>query len=303
MDKGQLFNYFLKLNQMNPANMKKYLLTLGISIIFPCILLNCSGKKVGTSTNDESVETSSSSVIAEPAPGQDGISFNMKLWQEGIDFYARGNEPSWSVDIDFDSKLTFKPMDGPSFELTEYSIHYAQDANILRIAGRGDSGELIVTISGDPCVDTMSGEEFRNTVNVEIRSGDDADFRSMNGCGLYVPDFRLNDIWVLKSLNGIELKADRFPDKGAPTFEFHVEEGRVAGHAGCNNFNGSFFRSRNDILHFEPFAMTRMMCPDMEIEDLVAREVAGRSMKYSIDGLILILIGFDGTELVFQKVD
>lgn len=284
--------------------MKKKLTWLGSTIIFFSLLLNCHEKKRNDSVAVEAQKQNIPASITEKSDQeQPEESFKMRLWQQGIDFYARGNEPFWSVDVDFDNELAFKLMDEPSFELSEYTLDEAQDANIMRIASQGESVELFLTVSGDPCVDNMSGEEFRNMVNVQVKLKDEADFRSMNGCGQFVPDYRLNDIWILTIVNGEQLKADRFPEKGAPNVEFHAEEGTVAGHAGCNNFNGGFFRAGFDVLHFEPFAMTRMMCPDMEIEDLFTHAVAGRRMKYNIDGMKLTLSGFDGTVLMFQKAD
>ena len=104
-------------------------------------------------------------------------------------------------------------------------------------------------------------------------------------------------------VNGKEIDVNRFPDKGRPTFEFFAEEGRIGGHAGCNNFNGGFFRAGSNILHFEHFAMTRMMCPDMELEDLIAKYVAGKRMRYKIEDMELSLTGYDETVLIFIKGD
>jgi len=283
--------------------MKNNLILLVYFLFISVFTLGCNKveKKniIDAENSKNSKDTLTTSFQNEPP----SMSFKMKLWQQGVDFYARGNEPSWAVDIDMDSGIKFSNIDGLVFETTSLKLHQAADAKMTKISGDGDSGEIIVTIVEENCNDTMSDEKFRNSVNVELKGEGDYEIETYTGCGQYVPDYRLHDIWVLVEVNGEAIDPGRFKEKGSPTFEFYVEEGRVSGHAGCNNFNGGFYRAEKDILHFEHFAMTRMMCPDMELEILVAQSVASRRMKYEIRKMELILSGYDGTKLIFKKID
>lgn len=254
-------------------------------------------------SSDIKSESDTANPIATQSSDPPSITFKMKLWEKGIDFYARGNEPSWSVDIDMDNGIKFTTLEGISIETGIPDIDKAQDENIIRIRAEIDPGDIVITIHEENCTDNMSGEVFKNKVVVILNPEGDDNYQILEGCGQYVPDYSLHDIWVLTSINGEPLERDRFPEKGSPTFEFYAEEGRVSGHAGCNNFNGSFFVAEKNVIHFEPFAMTRMMCEDMEIEDLVSNAVAGRRMKYEIRDMHLTLTGYDETELVFKKVD
>jgi len=285
--------------------MNKFFFPYFFLIAFCCFLWNCNqSKKTGeTDEEDQSSQLATPQVTEASADEPPSMTFKMKLWEKGVDFYARGNEPSWAVDIDMNKGIKYTTMDGLIIETLSYQLDKAHDENITRISGGADSGDLIITISEEECSDSMSDEKFRNKVVVEIKLDGESEYKTYKGCGQYVPDYSLHDIWELVEANGESFDASRFPDKGSPTFEFYVEEGRVSGHAGCNNFNGGFFRAENDVLHFEPFAMTRMMCPDMELEDLVSKSVAGRRMKYEIKDLKLTMTGYDGTVLVFQKVD
>ena len=283
--------------------MKNILIFLTYFLFISACTLGCNRTEKKNNIEAENSANDNEKIASTLQDEPPSISFKMKLWQKGIDFYARGNEPSWAVDIDIDKGIKFSNMDGLIIETTSLKIHRAADAMVTRISGGGDSGEIIVSINEEGCSDTMSDEKFRNSVNVEIRKRGDSKSDTYTGCGQYVPDYSLHDIWVLIEANSKKINADRFPEKGNPTFEFYVEEGRISGHAGCNNINGRFYRVGKDILHFEPFAMTRMMCPDMELEDLVAKSVSGRRMKYEIKNLELILTGYDQTELIFKKID
>jgi len=282
--------------------MNKYLSIVCICFLILAIQVGCqkSEKKDSSDTKSESDTTSS---IATQSADPPSITFKMKLWEKGIDFYARGNEPSWALDIDFDQGIKFTTMDGMNIETAIPDVDKAQDENIIRVRAEIDPGDIVITIREESCTDNMSGEAFKNKVEVILNPEGDGNYRIFKGCGQYVPDYSLHDIWVLTTVNGESLDPERFPDKGSPTFEFYVEEGRVSGHAGCNNFNGSFFIAEKNVIHFEPFAMTRMMCADMEIEDLVSKALPGKRMKYVIKDMRLTLTGYDGTELVFKKVD
>ncbi len=283
--------------------MKNILILITYFLFISAFTLGCNRVEKKNSTETENSKTDNKEIASTSQDEPASISFKMKLWQQGIDFYVRGNEPSWAVDIDMENGIKFSNLDGLIIETTSLKIHQAADATVTRISGGGDSGEIIVTITEEECRDMMSDEKFRNSVKVEIKREGEDEYGSFIGCGQYVPDYRLHDIWVLVEANGNEINSDRFPEKGSPTFEFYVEEGRVSGHAGCNNINGTFYRAGKDILHFEPFAMTRMMCPDMELEDLIAKTVAGKSMKYEIKNFELNLTGYDGTNLIFKKID
>ncbi|MDZ7614777.1 MAG: hypothetical protein U5K51_14555 [Flavobacteriaceae bacterium] len=43
----------------------------------------------------------------EPNPN-----FVIKKFEEGIDFYASGNEPFWNLDMDFEKGIRFTTIDG-----------------------------------------------------------------------------------------------------------------------------------------------------------------------------------------------
>ena len=49
--------------------------------------------------------------------------------------------------------------------------------------------------------------------------------------------------------------------------------------------------------------MTKNFCPDIDIENLLAKTVFGKRMKYARENLKLKLTGLDGTELIFKKID
>jgi len=227
--------------------------------------------------------------------------FLMKLYQEGVDFYARGNEPSWALDIDFDKEMRLMTMGGPTLKTPAAEGVRAHDADVTRYAAETDSGSLVVTISAQKCTDTMSGEEFTHSVRVEVKSEPGGEEKTFEACGRYVPDYSLNDIWVLTHLNGDAVDGSTL-QKGSPTMELHMIDNRLVGHGGCNNFMGSFAIEWKSI-RFGNLASTMMACPDMTVETAFLKAISGRSLTYRREDGLLVLSGEEDTELKFKKVD
>jgi len=72
--------------------------------------------------------------------------------------------------------------------------------------------------------------------------------------------------WTVASVKGEKLDMMK-----TPFFEFDLNENRVYGNAGCNNFNSSLILDEKDAsaVKFTMAATTMMACPDMDKERVV----------------------------------
>jgi uncharacterized membrane protein len=101
-------------------------------------------------------------------------------WQRaqarGVDFRAVGQEPGWSLEVDYQGSMTLL------YDYGERELTAASPA-LTHVSGRStlelstESGPVQVTIEDRPCSDAMSGQRFPSTVIVDI--GD----RRLEGCG------------------------------------------------------------------------------------------------------------------------
>jgi heat shock protein HslJ len=98
--------------------------------------------------------------------------------------------------------------------------------------------------------------------------------------------------WELSSLLGSGVDLTKFQG-GIPTLNF-LDEGRLAGFAGCNNFSGGFSLEGNGIM-LDPGAMTRKACPESGEDDFLA--VLGRVKNFKVIKEKLTLLDGD-TELM-----
>jgi uncharacterized membrane protein/uncharacterized lipoprotein NlpE involved in copper resistance len=99
--------------------------------------------------------------------------------KNGIDFYAMGTEPFWSVEIDRERSISFKPA-----ELPKPLVFPIQAPNITRDSTyyRVDSGasRLEVTVFNEFCNDGMSDNLYEHRVHVRYKG------QTFKGCGVYL---------------------------------------------------------------------------------------------------------------------
>lgn len=85
--------------------------------------------------------------------------------------------------------------------------------------------------------------------------------------------------WYLKAIQGKDVALE--PGEKRPFIGLRSEGSRASGFAGCNTFTGTFEAKDPDRLAFSKLAVTRMMCPDMEIETKFL-EALGMADSYAI---------------------
>ncbi len=213
-------------------------------------------------------------------------------------FKATGTEPFWSLEL-MNNKIVFKtPTDSiitPSTKPVK-----AMDANVSRYTINTESANLVIQIKQGSCTNAMSGEAFPYQVTVEYKSTKEKEFTKVNGCGTYVTDYRLNDIWSLSTINSEKVTTDDFANE-FPYLEINTTQNTFLGYAGCNRMNGTVF-FENNILRFTNIVTTKMACAEGNKEDEFLRALRGVT-TYSIGENGLYLSNPSGVELTFKKVD
>lgn len=225
----------------------------------------------------------------------------MENLEKGIYFRANGNEPDWSLkisenDIEFTSlKPGFESLKG-----THVDPIRAMDANVKMYRVATAKGTMNIQIQQQECINTMSGDKSAYTVRIEIVKDKSGDSTNFNGCGSYITDSRLHDIWVLEKLNGKVASLTNF-NKELPNLEINSSTNQFMGFAGCNHMNGTIFFEKG-LLRFSNTITTRMACGEnnKEYEFIKALE---STTSYKVENMRLTLSNQSGVELVFKKVD
>jgi uncharacterized membrane protein/heat shock protein HslJ/uncharacterized lipoprotein NlpE involved in copper resistance len=213
-----------------------------------------------------------------PAPQ---LSIWAKKYLQGTDFVAMGNEPSWSLDMDFDKGIRFKSLSADSLNTPPVMAKNWRDG-VLTYEAKTEAGSMTVTISKQPCADNMSGENFDYTVTVKTKTSE------YKGCGRYLRG-SLGSLWTLKSMNGAAIDAKTYM-KGAPVLQIDAKEGRYAGNDGCNMINGKLKREGMKIT-FEKGVSTMMACPGNGPDDYAKALFGATEYKLTDTELTLLTDG------------
>ncbi|MBN2730801.1 MAG: copper resistance protein NlpE N-terminal domain-containing protein [Balneolaceae bacterium] len=215
--------------------------------------------------------------------------------KRGIDFRAAGNEPSWSLDIDFDKMMTFKTLNGDSIStpIPEMSQDTASKARIWN--AEVESGSLKVELYPTGCVDDMSGEVFNYYANVSYNG------QQYSGCGNFInATYKLNDFWQLHTLNQSEIDTGEVT-RQVPALQFDIAKDKVYGNTGCNQLNGNVAIADSS-LSFSKIITTKMACQgNVEPRFLKAMKIVS---EYEISDAELLLLSSTGdTLMTFRRAE
>jgi heat shock protein HslJ len=210
-------------------------------------------------------------------------------------FMASGVSPDWALDIGTNGIHLRTGEDSYS---TPHTIpDKAMDSNVKRYVLRTESAHLNIKIIQEPC--QSANEKYgRYSVHVEYKRTTEPEYSVLKGCGAYIMEYRLHDIWALESLNGQRITVSEGLKR--PYFEIDSQNASFMGSASCNQMRGSLFFEPG-LLRFNDIRTTRKMCPGMlEAEFLKTLQ---STIHYKMGDGRLTLTNPNGAELVFRKVD
>ena len=255
-----------------------------IYMSFCWVIISCNSTKVVQQKNGDSL------------PKTTTVQNNMQSkFREGIEFYGTGAD--WSISLDVDSDFVFKRADGFVFSTPAVQAVKAQDANVSRYRAQVESGEMIVQLYGQECINSATGQKLPYKVTVEIKRGIDTAFQHFEGCGQFTFDERIHDIWALQKLNDQQVSGANLP-----YMEFNSTEGKVFGKTGCNNFSSKASFKGNTVT-LGPAAVTRKFCPNAPFESEFLKALLPGEIGYTIDNKKLVLSRAGKEIMVFKKVD
>jgi uncharacterized membrane protein len=104
------------------------------------------------------------------------------IWEHaklnGSDYRAIGNEPGWTLEIrNKGSIILITDYGSTRHEFTLPKPEIDETNRITSYQSKDSDHELILIISGEACLDTMSGEEFSSKATVTL------DGKILQGCG------------------------------------------------------------------------------------------------------------------------
>lgn len=227
--------------------------------------------------------------------GRKNYSFLGKLKEEGVKFYIRGNEPGWMIDIYTNRNIKFSSM-------SERKLNFVTDITQVEVVEKTgmrtyifQDPEARLEIIAEKCEDSMSGEKFTHQVTFNIGG------KSLKGCGMAVPDLRLNDIFVFESILGARGEEIKMTFEEKPYIEFNIDQMKLFGFGGCNEYGGNF-EFEEEKIKIGPLMASRKACPGLSEPELM-KFLSNRTLQYDYSELILTLTASDGQKSRWRKVD
>ncbi|MFD2033581.1 META domain-containing protein [Belliella marina] len=259
-----------------------------ILLILSIILLSCSN---GINKKSDDLKDSVNAETGKKLEGNNHV-------EDKIYFRATGTEPFWGMEI---SENTIKLTTIGDSIITPHThpIH-AMDANVKMYKIQTESLGMTVQIVQSECANAMSGKISPYKVTIDYRENIDEKLTTLLGCGDYITDYRLHDIWVLEKMNGKDIREEDI-SKEFPMLEINSTTNKFVGFAGCNRINGSLF-SEKELIRFTDIATTEMMCDAFDIESEFLKALQSTT-GYKIENNRLTLSNPDKKLLIFKKID
>lgn len=238
----------------------------------------------------------------QPLSGQEIKTTNQIEESDFIAYFkASGNEPFWGLQIAKSEIRLQSLLPGlDTITVPHANPVKAMDANVKMYRIHTESVDLQIQMQKTDCQDSMSGIVSPYTVTVEIKQKTNPEVTVLKGCGKYLTDLRLHDIWVLEKLNGRKVETLDFA-AALPLIEIYAEPNTFMGFAGCNQMNGRLFYEK-DWLRFTDIITTRMACEPGNKEGEFLKAIQN-VISYEIKENRLWLSNPSGLLLVFKKVD
>ena len=215
-------------------------------------------------------------------------------------FKAIGTEPFWSLEIS-EEMIRFQGIESES-ELKAPHVEpiRAMDTNTKLYRLNTEKGEMDITISLQNCSDGMSDQKHDYKVTINMKGNSTKENVNYSGCGNYIVDYRLFDLWLLEEIDGKKVSLDDF-NKEMPSIEINSSEKKFFGQGGCNRISGNIFQER-ELLRFTNIISTRMACGEINKENSFLNALQN-STGYKIKNNRLYLTNSDGVKVVFKKID
>jgi uncharacterized membrane protein len=216
-------------------------------------------------------------------------------------FRATGNEPSWNLEIEFvNDRIKFNTLAEKEIELTTTLPRPVRpgDLSLIKYSAKTPGGGLEVSMSREECIDSMSGDMYPYLVTVSVSGQQPEDYLEFKGCGQYLGEYRLNDIWILDRLNGVPVE---LPDsREYPGLQVDIAGKSIFGYGGCNRFQGRAEMIENKLVTGH-ITSTRMACADtQDIENKFLGALSGNILEFHIVGDFMRMTG-RGSELIFTR--
>jgi len=215
--------------------------------------------------------------------------------KKGIDLIATGDDPAtWVLELDFDKSVSFRSADGNTLNILPAFNKKEITAEFELYSTRTDLGELSIKLFNSSCNGNGNTNQQNRKVEVSLKN------ILYTGCGKYLYDHQLNDVWILETVNNVKQVPSDF-NKGLPYLEFNLQANQMTGSDGCRNINAGI-EVRGNRIKFAPFAVSKITCSN-KVEKIFTEMLSDKLVDYYMQDGKLFLYLSDDSKISFKRKD
>lgn len=217
-------------------------------------------------------------------------------------FRITGTERFWTIEMT-GTEIKFISLNkGESFNAPFVKPVESPDGKSITyksFAGKKKDTSIEITAYAQGCNDGMGENPYTHVVRVTIIRPKTAAPTVLKGCANFVADTRLNKVWILQQLKGINVTPQDFGNE-LPYIDLHIAApDAFTGFAGCNLIKGNFHASGADGLKFTDLASGRMTCTSGNKEPFFL-DALRSVIRYEITENRMLVFGKSGLLAVFK---
>ncbi|MCX2742342.1 META domain-containing protein [Mangrovivirga sp. M17] len=220
---------------------------------------------------------------------------------KGIDFTGSGHHPKWEIDIDFDGNIHIRYPDKKIDYTTPVPKNVADNSgNTLIYVIESEKSNLTLTLNKQECFDDQLKETFDYSVTATLKLISMDEPVTLEGCGRFLGDYRLHDIWVLAAINDKPLDPG-IVFKQSPFLELNLTQRHLTGFTGCNRVKGKLSFNQSSLIVTD-ISGTKMKCQAESLESQFLEILTFGVLDYTFEKRKMTLQNKRG-KLSFKKVD
>jgi uncharacterized membrane protein len=227
--------------------------------------------------------------------GKRNLHFLQQLYDKKVIFYARGQEPSWGLDLYEQGNLELSAMGEPKklIKNSPARMQFLPQSRRAQISQLPPDIQL--EISPEKCQDPMSGEPY----NYAVTHGREG--KTYYGCGTRVPNPRLEGTYVWEKAIDAEGNLLPWSFLEPPYLRFDLHQYQIMGSGGCNKIQAAMDAGRSDLfIHF--LLSTRKYCEGVD-ESLLTNHLNNTLFEYSFEeqNQTLVLKNSEGLKMHWKR--
>ncbi len=207
--------------------------------------------------------------------------------KSGIDFIMVSRDNDYLVELDFDGDFSVLNLhDNTVFSVAAPAVELSDNPSLFRYISENAENNLAIQFHKTQCKTEFNrGMDYE--LSVDSTNKQSKTSKTFYGCGEYVPDYSLHNIWRITELNG-ELLLETDFVRDFPFFELDMTTKTVLGNDGCNRVSADIIIEHQKI-GFGLFMGTRMACVKMEKGDEITTALSNQMFDYVLEENRLIL--------------